>query len=249
MTDTITLPRSVVEQALEAMDDMASDSRLLSMVPSRVQGFDAARDALRAALEQLQDHVEQHLKMVPFGWKLVPEKPTPKMVDAACQDGISLDGRPVWKHTVDVQAEWRWKKMLAAAPQPTAVEQEPVAEVIVSHTRAGLNGPYTAEVASRERLSVGAELFIHPQPPVVGEVVVTTNQKDACVAVTRQDAEGQILSVIWEAKQPPVAEQKPLTDEQIETIWDDWYRSWTGLDQFEAIVCMVEKHHGIGGEK
>ena len=52
---------------------------------------------------------------------------------------------------------------LYAAPQPPVVEQEPVAEVIVSHTRAGLNGQYTAEVASRERLSVGAELFIHPQ--------------------------------------------------------------------------------------
>lgn len=41
--------------------------------------------------------------------------------------------------------------------------QEPVAEVIESHVRPGLNGQYTAEVASPERLSVGAELFIHPQ--------------------------------------------------------------------------------------
>ena len=33
-----------------------------------------------------------------------------------------------------------------------------------------------------------------------GEVVVTTNQQGQCVAVTRQDDEGKILSVIWQAK-------------------------------------------------
>src|SRR5690606_32778191 len=32
-----------------------------------------------------------------------------------------------------------------------------------------------------------------------GEVVVTTDQAGRCVAVTRQDAEGRILSTIWEA--------------------------------------------------
>ena len=54
---------------------------------------------------------------------------------------------------------------LRAALEQPQVEQEPVAEVIESHVRAGLDGLFTAEVASRERLSVGAELFIHPQPP------------------------------------------------------------------------------------
>lgn len=60
-----------------------------------------------------------------------------------------------------------------AAPQPPTTEQssavqlqgkhQPVAEVIESHVRAGLDGRFTAEVAGLERLSVGAELFIHPQ--------------------------------------------------------------------------------------
>ena len=50
-----------------------------------------------------------------------------------------------------------------AAEQPQ-VEQKPVAEVIESHVRAGLDGRFTAVVAGRERLSVGAEIFVHPQP-------------------------------------------------------------------------------------
>lgn len=47
------------------------------------------------------------------------------------------------------------------------------------------------------------------EQPEVGEVVVTTTQQGQCVAVTRQDEEGQILSVIWEAKQPQ-DEQEPV---------------------------------------
>lgn len=36
-----------------------------------------------------------------------------------------------------------------------------------------------------------------------GEVVVTTDNTGRCVAVTRQDDEGRILSVIWEVSQVP----------------------------------------------
>lgn len=37
------------------------------------------------------------------------------------------------------------------------------------------------------------------QLEALGEVVVSTNEAGECVAVTRQNSEGQILSVIWEA--------------------------------------------------
>jgi len=39
-----------------------------------------------------------------------------------------------------------------------------------------------------------------------GEVVVTTDESGRCVAVTRQDSEGRILSTIWEA--PELREAK-----------------------------------------
>ena len=120
MTDTITLPRSVVEQALEALEHAEQDSADFQRINTDQTGESIT--TLRAALEQPRPEAGIPAS-VPTGWKLVPEEPTPKMVDAACQDGLSLDGRPVWKHTVDVQAEWRWKQMLAAAPQPPVVEQ------------------------------------------------------------------------------------------------------------------------------
>lgn len=46
------IPTAVLQEVMDAMDDMATDSRLLDMKQSRVHGFDAARDALRAAMEQ-----------------------------------------------------------------------------------------------------------------------------------------------------------------------------------------------------
>ena len=43
---------AVLQEVMDAMDDMATDSRLLDMKQSRVHQFDAARDALRAAMEK-----------------------------------------------------------------------------------------------------------------------------------------------------------------------------------------------------
>lgn len=48
----ITVSFAVMQEVMDAMDDMASDSHLLDMKQSRIHQFDAARDALRAAMEQ-----------------------------------------------------------------------------------------------------------------------------------------------------------------------------------------------------
>ena len=42
---------SLLRQALEAMDDMATDSRLLDMSATRIHIFETARDALRERLK------------------------------------------------------------------------------------------------------------------------------------------------------------------------------------------------------
>lgn len=47
-------------------------------------------------------------------------------------------------------------------------------------------------------LPYNTDLYTAPQQPT-GEVVVTTDESGRCVAVTRQDKEGNILSIIWEA--------------------------------------------------
>ena len=48
----ITVPLAVLQEVIDAMDDMASDSHLLYVKQSRIHQFDAARAALRAAMEQ-----------------------------------------------------------------------------------------------------------------------------------------------------------------------------------------------------
>lgn len=77
----------------------------------------------------------------------------------------------------------------AAATQPCASAypnqsyQCPVAEVIVSHVRPGLDGLCTAEIASAERLPVGAELFLHPPRELDHQAFVA----DACARIKAAD--------------------------------------------------------------
>lgn len=64
-------------------------------------------------------------RAVPDGWQLVPVEPTQEMLDAAIQDGVCVDGKPVWKKDVEFQAKWKYQQMLAAAPQPEPTSSVP----------------------------------------------------------------------------------------------------------------------------
>ena len=105
MTDTITLPRSVVEQALEDLEMTIN----YVQSPTRREDMRDSIEALRAALEQPQDLHEQHLDMVPAGWKLVPVEPADSQIRAA-QD--------TWWHACNCETYWDqiYAAMIAAAP-------------------------------------------------------------------------------------------------------------------------------------
>ena len=45
---------------------------------------------------------------------LVPIEPTEAMLKAACNDGVIVDGKPVWKRSLDFQARWKYQAMLEA---------------------------------------------------------------------------------------------------------------------------------------
>src|SRR5690606_14901948 len=70
-----------------------------------------------------------------------------------------------------------------------------------------------------------------------GEVVVTTDESGRCVAVTRQDAEGRILSTIWEASEHGGGgEAVDLTDTErqtIEALLNLAYAAWCLADNTE----------------
>ena len=99
-----------------------------------------------------QDHPEQHLDMVPEGWKLVPVKPTEDMLNAVAWPGCAATD---------------WEHMLAAAPQPPVVEQpqveqEPVAWI--ENIGGGVSyNPYH-EAARKLPDGVRFDLYTHPQP-------------------------------------------------------------------------------------
>ena len=76
---------------------------------------DYSIEALKKALESVDQEVPA--EEVIAEWVTVPVQPTYAMTLAACQDGVILEGRPVWKHTVDAQARWRWEQMIKAAPK------------------------------------------------------------------------------------------------------------------------------------
>lgn len=172
MTATITLPRSVVEQALEALDESYADTR---------QGR-ALADALRAALEQPQDHCKQNLDRVPTGWKLVPVEPTKDMKAAgafAAMDQVRSSYNPPSAYIpVDSMALLSYRAMLAAAPQPPTVkealttqpqvEQEPVAW----YDGKKFYGDQAAASMNMANMSALAPVYLHPQPkrePLIGE--------------------------------------------------------------------------------
>lgn len=58
---------------------------------------------------------DMQLSNIPEGHKLVPIEPTEEMINAAIQDGISVNGKPIWKHNVAFQAKWRYQQMLKVA--------------------------------------------------------------------------------------------------------------------------------------
>lgn len=110
MTDTITLPRSVLEQALEALNaSMPHNNDMDQDWLSHI----AARRTLRAALEQPDIGITTS---VPSGWKLVPVDPADSQIRAA-QD--------TWWHACNCETYWDqiYVAMIDAAPKPPVVAQ------------------------------------------------------------------------------------------------------------------------------
>ncbi len=117
-----------------------------------------------------RDHPEQHLDMVPEGWKLVPVKPTEDMLNAVAWPGCAATD---------------WEHMLAAAPQPPTAEkssgveqpqgeQEPL--FWYRPRRDGLyEGPLHKSQIERVRKESGGwvPLYTHPQPKPLTDEEIT----------------------------------------------------------------------------
>lgn len=118
----VTLPREVAEQALEALINEGEFRKLIKPL------IEKSIDSIRAALDKPKNHIEQHLGMVPAGWKLVPVEPTLGMIEAGQDAHYDAEKRiqepGAWEQggfaKRAVRAAHVFQAMLAAAPQPPA---------------------------------------------------------------------------------------------------------------------------------
>lgn len=172
MTDKILIDRAVLEQALKdicgaklcEINSMSSRHEMLRLM-------EKSASALRAALVQHQRnhscdnelqretrHLSTTSSSVPTGWKLVPVELTQSMIDQL---------RFGWSDISTAHVIDRWKRTISAAPQPTVVEQEPVAwAIFVDSGNARMwttFQPHIQKLADAEGLAV-TPLYTHPQP-------------------------------------------------------------------------------------
>ena len=105
---SLTQPAASGEPLLQDLD------RKLSMALSNTPGARLHATEAAAAITSLRAAIAA--PPVAPGWMLVPTEPTPAMIEAGASDGRQVNGRPLWKLTIDVQARERYRAMLAAAP-------------------------------------------------------------------------------------------------------------------------------------
>lgn len=103
----VTLPREVVELALNAFVKLQADDDVGLASWDFAEAGDACF-ALRAALDQPQNHIPGVRNMAPAGWKLVPVEPTDAMLDAVRTKG----GPQAVGYAIAA-----WLDLLEAAPQ------------------------------------------------------------------------------------------------------------------------------------
>ena len=131
------------------------DGDIISALLARVADLEAQLYAIGAggvgSPVARQDHPEQHLDMVPEGWKLVPVEPTTKMIDAARSQSSFPAGV--------------WRAMIAAAPQPPVVEQPQGGQEPICWVTGYYGGHCTvAPCNGATVLPVGMALYTRPKP-------------------------------------------------------------------------------------
>jgi len=184
----VTLPREVVEQVRGALAYVgagnSSTNPNLAQSTCR-QAIWKLDHALRAALEQPQNHVPDVGNMVQAGWKLVPVEPTEEMLRAGCGSESPAMFRESLRRETDgpktvemvkkiVQRHLEsYRAMLAASPQPPTTEQysavqpqceqEPVAVIGDVWTLNWVGGDPIATIVKKHGLKIGTKLYTHPQ--------------------------------------------------------------------------------------
>lgn len=118
------------------------------------------------------------------------------------------------------------------------VPVEPTPEMIEAAKDNRLSQPGGTLPGSAMRQMFVAMLDAAPTPHTINDVVVTTDETGRVVAVTRQDEEGKILSVIWEAPTPPAQEVEPVA-------WVEVTNRCEGPYRFHGVSLMDVGRHNL----
>ena len=198
MNQTITLPRSVVEQSLRALENTSP----LGFNMESDKKFYAAITTLRAALQQPDAGIPAS---VPEGWKLVPVDPTREMKSAgafAAARANAMSYSPVGTYIpVDAMALMSYRAMLTAAPQPPTTEQSSAVQPQGEHGPVGFVRPgdikHLASTPSDWVSMFGqatgyntVPLYLHPQPKreplTLEQIAVAFGWKQGCLPLPKE---------------------------------------------------------------
>ena len=224
MTDKIAIDRSVVEQALEALETGIQYDYHGNPYSDNDAARCGAYDALRAALEQpdMGNPVS-----VPQGWKLVPVEPTAEMLNAWCEAENKTSKH---LHASDVmQAGYR--AMLAAAPQPPVVEQPQVEQ---EPTPNGATHRQPKQGAFYKRVDGKWYVWSRMETGEPHRWYISPGTTESC------------LEPLYTHPHPP---RQPLTDDQIGEI-EGWFSNEFGLEAKHSVdfARAIEAAHGITRE-
>ena len=124
----------------------------------------------------------------------------------------------------------RFAVLVAAAERAEREKQKPVTTVENRYNADGKSCHITDD------LPAGMKLYAAPPVTEQGCVTVTTDESGRAVAVTRQDDEHRILSVIWEA---PVTAPVRLTDRDKDDLAAP-YSGMGGIEDYRAYAQDIE---------
>lgn len=241
----VTLPREVVEQAIDALYCTDSEEG------SPAYNFELkAIEELRAALEQPQNHIPGVRNMVPTGWKLVPVEPTVEMMDAG---GAAT--RRCYQHLNkgEVMCSYVYRHMLDAAPQPPTTdqssavqqpqgEQEPVAWIRTewSSRNVTFDGP-PAVPSVRDELTKPAWTPLYTRPQRERQPLSTARIDELIEEGIFGGNPYELVRRLEEER--GVFMTRPLTDEVIKDIHGaiKWHEFGSGL----AFARAIEAAHNI----
>ena len=250
--NAITLPRSVLEQALEALESGIQYDYHGNPYSDNDAARCVASDALRAALEQPQ--VEQEPAPNGATHRQPKQGAFYKRVDGKWYVWSRMEnGEPHRWYISPGTSESCLEPLNAAAPQPPAVKDSLTAEQPQSVTDCHQSQPQVEQESVAHSIVAGALFDFMGWLTSRDDRLVLSSTDDAVPAVEVITAFAKMRGLSldeamvrsWQDSRMQQPKREPLTDEQIRDVAFDVDAAYGSVIEFAR---AIERAHGIGGE-